>query len=293
MALNRQFHDAPGPWRSKKDELAPDFMPKYLPYRPDYRHHIWYLDIRYLVKLDERWIYSICILEGYSRTILAGMASEHQDLTAVLQVLYVALAEYGYPELIVSDNAKVFNAYDYHHILEGLGIEPKYIEKGRPWQNLIEAQFKIQLRLADFKFEQAQTVEEVQNLHAEFIDTFNTTAHYAHQDRDDGRRTPMAVLAWVRGRAVDREKLRRLFQRLQFTRSVNRYGFVSIQPERQERCAVASKHPQPLDRPDPGPASPTDPAGRRPGRVRRLGQPARLGTNLTTPLFCLFCGPLG
>jgi transposase InsO family protein len=140
MALNRQFHDAPGPWRSKKDELAPDFMPKYLPYRPDYRHHIWYLDIRYLVKLDERWIYSICILEGYSRTILAGMASEHQDLTAVLQVLYVALAEYGYPELIVSDNAKVFNAYDYHHILEGLGIEPKYIEKGRPWQNLIEAQ---------------------------------------------------------------------------------------------------------------------------------------------------------
>ena len=46
MALNRQFHDAPGPWQSKKDEIEPDTTPKYLPYRPEYRHHIWYLDGR-------------------------------------------------------------------------------------------------------------------------------------------------------------------------------------------------------------------------------------------------------
>lgn len=60
---------------------------------------------------------------------------------------------------------------------------------------MIEAQFKIQLRIANFKFEQAQTVEEVQNFHAGFVDTFNTTAHYAHQERNDDRETPMAVRA--------------------------------------------------------------------------------------------------
>ena len=85
------------------------------------------------------------------------------------------------------------------------------------------------MRLADFKFEQAQTVEEIQNLHAEFIDTFNTTAHFAHQEREDGRRTPTAVLAWVKGRSVTPAELRRLFQRLQFVRTVNRFGFVSVQ----------------------------------------------------------------
>lgn len=83
--------------------------------------------------------------------------------------------------------------------------------------------------MADFKFEQAQTVEEIQNLHAEFIDTFNTTRHYAHEERADGRHTPMAVLSWVRGRAIDPDQLHRLFQRLQFTRMVNRNGFVSVQ----------------------------------------------------------------
>jgi hypothetical protein len=38
------------------------------------------------------------MLEGYSRTILAGMASEHQDMAALLQLLYAALSTYGCPE---------------------------------------------------------------------------------------------------------------------------------------------------------------------------------------------------
>jgi hypothetical protein len=31
-------------------------------------------------------------------------------------------------------------------VLKALEIEPYYIDKGNPWQNLIEAQFKVQLR---------------------------------------------------------------------------------------------------------------------------------------------------
>jgi transposase InsO family protein len=132
---------------------------------------MWFTDIRYLVKLGGSWVYSICVMEGYSRKMLAGMVCEHQDLTAVLQILYVALAEYGCPEAIVSDNGSVFTAGAYLSILKALEIEALHIEKGKPWQNLIEAQFKVQLRLADFKFEQAQTLEAIQNEHAAFIDT--------------------------------------------------------------------------------------------------------------------------
>ena len=76
----------------------------------------------------------------------------------------------------------------------------------------------MQLRLADFKFEQAQTLEEIQTLHAAFLETFNTTPHWAHQDREDERRTP-----------VERARLHQLFGAVQFLRTVNRYGFVSVQ----------------------------------------------------------------
>jgi len=190
---------------------------------------MWFTDMRYLVQLEGRWVYSICIIEGYSRKILAGMVSPHQDLTAVLQILHAALAAYGCPQALVSDNGSVFTAGDYLAILRDLEIEPLHIEKGKPWQNLIEAQFKVQLRLADFKFEQAQTLGEVQNQHATFIETFNTTAHWAHRQRDDGYRTPVEVLGWLRGRRVEPKRLRELFGRTGFLRTVNRYGFVSVQ----------------------------------------------------------------
>jgi putative transposase len=229
MAINRKFHGAPPPWKSNKKEVEPDATPKYLPYRPQYRQEMWFVDVRYLVKINDRWVYSICVLEGYSRTILAGMASEHQDLASVLQILFAALTQYGCPDVIVSDNAKVFYAHHYLAILEALDTEPKYIEKGKPWENLVEAQFKVQLRLADYKFELAQNFEEIQERHAEFIETFNATRHHAHRARADGRRTPITVLDWVRGRAVEPEKLQQLFQAVRFDRTVNRNGFVSIQ----------------------------------------------------------------
>ena len=229
MAINRQFHGAPGPWQSARDEHPDAVSFKHLPYRPAYRHHLWFTDIRYLVQLDGSWVYSICLIEGYSRKIVAGMASPHQDLPAILQILFAALAEYGCPQAIVSDNGSVFRAGDYLAILRALDIEPLHIEQGKPWQNMIEAQFKVQLRLADFHFEQAQTLEDVQNQHAAFIETFNTTSHWAHRTRADGHRTPVEVLGWLRGRVVEPQRLRALFGRTEFLRTVNHYGFVSVQ----------------------------------------------------------------
>jgi transposase len=229
MAINRQFHGAPPSWVSDKRPDAPDNEPKQLPYQPLYRHHYWFIDIRYLVQRDGNWVYSICILEGYSRKILAGMASSYQDEIAVLQILAAALAEYGCPAGLVSDNGAVFDAEVYKAILAALDIERCPIEKGKPWENLIEAQFKVQLRLADHKFEQAETLDALQAEHARFIETFNTTPHWAHQEREDGLQTPVDVLAWVRGRLVEPDTLRQVLRQVQLERLVDRRGYISVQ----------------------------------------------------------------
>jgi hypothetical protein len=229
MAINRQFHGAPGPWISDKKVDEADHEGKELPYQPLYRHHYWFIDIRYLVQHDGNWVYSICILEGYSRKILAGMASEYQDEIAVLQILAAALAEYGCPAGLVSDNGVVFDADVYKAILAGLGIERCPIEKCKPWENFIEAQFKVQLRLADHTFEAAETLDAIQAEHARFIEMFNTTPQWAHQEREDGLRTPVDVLAWIRGRLVEADTLRQMLRHIQLERVVDRRGYISIQ----------------------------------------------------------------
>jgi len=128
MAIKRRMHGAPGPWSSARDEHEPATEPRHLPYRPHYRHHLWFVDMRYLVKIAGHWVYSLCLLEGYSRPILAGMASEHQELPALLQLLFAALSTSGCPEGIVSDHGAVFQAHAYVAILQALEIEPKYIK---------------------------------------------------------------------------------------------------------------------------------------------------------------------
>jgi len=228
MALNRAFHGAPPAWASDAPADGTGEV-KTLPYQPTHRHQYWFIDLRYLRRFGNRWTYSICIIEGYSRKIFAGMASEYQDEVAVLQLLTAALTAYGCPASMVSDNGAVFTADAYCGLLETLGIVPCYITKGKPWETLIEAQFKVQLRLADAHFEQAQTFEELQQHHAAFVETFNTTAHWAHRDRADTLRTPAAVLAWVQGRRVNPDELRQVLRHLQFERSIRPNGYISVQ----------------------------------------------------------------
>ncbi|MBV9282514.1 MAG: transposase [Chloroflexi bacterium] len=232
MALNRELHAAPEAWSSDRTDEDPHAGEvKSLLYEPTHRHRYWYIDFRYLVRIgeDRHWVYSLLILEGYSRKVLAGMVTEHQDVVAVLQLLNAALLEYGQPEGMVSDNGAVFTSDAYEGLLQVLGIEVCHIEKGKPWQNLIEAQFKVELRLADAQFERATDLEEIQGRHAAFVELFNTTPHWAHRDRTDGLRTPVEVLSWVRGREVDREVLRRALRHLQVERVVTLRGYVSVQ----------------------------------------------------------------
>src|SRR5919199_2192444 len=72
MALNRQVHGAPEAWvTDRPDSAAPDGVIKDMPFAPTHRHQYWFIDYRYLVRLDqdedgpdraERWAYSLCII---------------------------------------------------------------------------------------------------------------------------------------------------------------------------------------------------------------------------------------
>ena len=157
------------------------------------------------------------------------MAAPHPDLPALLPIRFAALAEYGCPQAIVSDNGRVFRAGDSLAMLRAFDLEPLHIEQGKPWQNMLEAPCQVPLRLAAFHLEQAQTLEDVQKQHAAFIETLHTTSHWAHRTRADGHRTPVEGLGWLRGRVVEPQRRRARFGRTALLRTVNHSGFVRVQ----------------------------------------------------------------
>jgi len=62
-------------------------------------------------------------------------------------------------------------------------------------------------------------------VHDQWVFNLHYQVHWAHQERDDDRRTPRDVLAWYNGRAVTPEDLHRLFYRTRFGRKLDKLGY--------------------------------------------------------------------
>ncbi len=201
--------------------------PKLMPFQASRRHQYWTVDVRYLDihQLGDGNIYCISILGNYSRCILARMLSRSQDLTAYLMVLYAAIRRYGSPEALVFDGGSIFKANRATTIYEALGIGKEQITKRQPWQSYIESNFNVQRRMADWHFARAKTWEELLAVHDRWLEEFNTQVHWAHQERDDKRHSPAAVLGWVTGTIYTAEELHRIFYTTRFSRRLDKLGY--------------------------------------------------------------------
>jgi hypothetical protein len=89
-----------------------------------------------------------------------------------------------------------------------------------------ETLFSIQRRLGDHDFGNSRTWPEMQQAHRKWWTNYNTEHHLAHQKRQDGRHSPSAVLRGVLGRTYPEEVLSRVLYATQFTRHLDRHGYV-------------------------------------------------------------------
>ena len=94
-------------------------------------------------------LYSTLLLEGLSRTILAGSLTTGQEVGVILHVYFQALLRWGLWEEAISDHGGQFRSIDWIRVNKRLGIHHHMYDKGRPWLNLIESQFGIQARLGE------------------------------------------------------------------------------------------------------------------------------------------------
>ena len=117
LALNRKLYGLPKPERAARE-------PRPMPFRAGRRHQYWSADIRYLDHgLGDFKVYSIAILDNFSRAIVASGLSRTQDLGSFLLVFYLAVQQHGAPEGLVTDSGGVFRAKQLLAILDRLGVQ--------------------------------------------------------------------------------------------------------------------------------------------------------------------------
>jgi len=223
VALYTQAHP-PAPRQTRLPNPAERPQPATAP------HQVWFVDVRYLVKLEGHWLYSILLFDGYSRALVGAGCFDRQHLSRVVQVCRQAIAQWGAPDAVVSDNAGGFLALS--PCLQQLGIRWSPIARGHPWPNLAEGGFSIQRRMLDAYVAGCPDRERVYRQHAQFVQDYQFWGHWAHTRQDDQGRlsyvSPEVMLGNAKGHMVEVSRLRRIFRLRQLTRQVRQYGQIRL-----------------------------------------------------------------
>ena len=200
------------------------------PHQATAPHQVWFADIRYLVKIDGRWLYSVLIFDGYSRAIVGAGCFDRQNFAQLVQVFRQAIGQWGAPETVVSDHGAVFVALQ--PCLAQLAIRWAPITKGHPWQNLAEGGFSIQRRMVDAYVARCTDREAVYRQHAQFVQDYQFWGHWAHTRQDAHGRvyyvSPEVILTNATGRLIEAGRLRRVFRLRQLRRQVRQHGQIRL-----------------------------------------------------------------
>jgi transposase len=227
MAINRQvYSDIPQVGKKRHQKPAQPH-----PYKAQRPHEYWFIDGRQMdFEIDGVKWWSLIILDGYSRTMLAGAVARSEASWVALMVLYTACWRYGVPEFLISDSGGAFTSHEFAAVCKRLGIDHKPMEstKGQSYLNWMETHFNIQRRLYDYQFSLSRTPIEFEQTHRRFLAVYNSTAHLGLLQEKFEPPIPLEVLGEAKGRFYTSEELERKFSRALFPRTTNRYGCVTL-----------------------------------------------------------------
>jgi len=227
MALNKLVYDDIPHVPKRGVQKAPGPHP----YKASHRHQYWFIDGRRMdFAIDGVHWWSLIILEGYSRTMLAGAVAPTEATWVALMVLYTACRQYGVPAYLVSDSGGAYTSNEFEAVCTRLQIRHETIvsTQGESYLNWMETHFNIQRRLYDYQFSLARTPTELEERHQAFIQTYNTTAHQGLLKDRRLPPIPVGVLGTAKGRLYTPEDLAHHFSQALFPRTTNRYGCVTL-----------------------------------------------------------------
>ena len=106
-----------------------------LPTQATHRHHVWTWDFIFDRTDKGGTLKMMTLLDEYTRQSLAIQVERQLTASEVLAVLERAMAQYGVPGYIRSDNGPEFIAAKVQQLLSKNQIKTIYIDPGSPWQN--------------------------------------------------------------------------------------------------------------------------------------------------------------
>ena len=117
-----------------------------LPISAKYPNHVWTYDFMEDSCLDGQRLRLSTVVDEYTRESLGIHIDSSIPALQVKMVLQLLFITRGVPTYLRSDNGPEFIAYSIQSWLKDQGVQTKYIEPGKPWQNAFGESFNSRFR---------------------------------------------------------------------------------------------------------------------------------------------------
>ncbi len=131
-----------------------------VPCAAEHLNHVWTYDFVFDSLLNGRKIKFLTVVEEFSRQALCIEVDHSIRTGRVIGVLEKLFVQHGVPRYLRSDNGPEFIAKAVKVWLQGKGVETRYIDPGKPWQNAHGESFNGKFRDEFLNMEIFRSMEE-------------------------------------------------------------------------------------------------------------------------------------
>ena len=139
-------------------------------------NQVWAIDITY-IPMRNGFMYLTAIIDVYSRFIVGWQISNSLEKETQTSVLRTAIARYGIPEIVNSDQGAQYTCEHWVSTLQELGIKISMDGKGRATDNAFIERFFGTLKRKHIYLNPAENGLELYSGVAKFIEKYNRRNH--------------------------------------------------------------------------------------------------------------------
>lgn len=158
------------PGKGSEHKVYPYLLRKLNICRPN---QVWSTDITY-IRLAHGFVYVVAIIDWYSRKILSHELCTTMDQEFCLSTYRRAVAKYGAPEILNSDQGSQFTSKEYREMVIKSGAKFSMDGKGRALDNIAIERFWRTLKYGEVYMKEYETVKEAKEGISSYIEKYNS-----------------------------------------------------------------------------------------------------------------------
>ena len=155
--------------RHFNEALAPYLLRNYKVYLPN---QVWSIDITY-IRLNHGHIYLTALIDWYSRKIIGWNLSDTLEKESVIHAVEGAVAKYGSPAIINSDQGSQFSSEEYRETLKKLNIRQSMDGKSRWADNIMIERWFRSLKTELIYINEFKSPRELKKAIRDYIARYN------------------------------------------------------------------------------------------------------------------------